>query len=89
MLRAVESADAARLGQLMNASHVSLRDDFEVSTPELDLLVALALEAGAQGPVIIKDFEGLLASLKARNIYTIARIVTFKDNVRRCSKRNS
>ena len=43
--------------------------------------VPLALEAGAQGPVIIKDFEGLLASLKARNIYTIARIVTFKDNV--------
>jgi hypothetical protein len=43
--------------------------------------VPLALEAGAQGPVIIKDFDGLLASLKARNIYTIARIVTFKDNV--------
>jgi hypothetical protein len=43
--------------------------------------VPLALEAGAQGPVIIKDFDGLLASLKARNVYTIARIVTFKDNV--------
>src|SRR5256885_2064925 len=43
--------------------------------------VPLALEAGAQGPVIIKDFEGFLASLKARNIYTIARIVTFKDNL--------
>src|SRR6202171_2790895 len=43
--------------------------------------VPLALEAGAQGPVIIKDFEGLLAQLKARNIYTIARIVTFKDNI--------
>jgi hypothetical protein len=43
--------------------------------------VPLALEAGAQGPVIIKDFDGLMASLKARDIYTIARIVTFKDNV--------
>jgi len=43
--------------------------------------VPLALEAGAQGPVIIKDFDGLMASLKARNVYTIARIVTFKDNV--------
>ncbi len=43
--------------------------------------VPLALEAGAQGPVIIKDFDGLLASLKARNVYTIARIVTFKDNI--------
>ena len=43
--------------------------------------VPLALEAGAQGPVIIKDFDGLMAALKARGIYTIARIVTFKDNV--------
>jgi hypothetical protein len=43
--------------------------------------VPLALAAGAQGPVIIKDFDGLLAQLKARNVYTIARIVTFKDNV--------
>ncbi len=43
--------------------------------------VPLALEAGAQGPVIIKDFEGFIASLKARGIYTVARIVTFKDNV--------
>src|SRR5262250_267277 len=43
--------------------------------------VPLALGVGAQGPVIIKDFAGLLAGLKARGIYTIARIVTFKDNV--------
>ncbi len=31
-----------RLGQLMNESHASLRDDFEVSTPELDRLVEMA-----------------------------------------------
>jgi hypothetical protein len=43
--------------------------------------VAAALEAGALGPVIIKDFDGLIASLKGQGIYTIARIVTFKDNV--------
>jgi hypothetical protein len=43
--------------------------------------VPAALEAGAQGPVIIKDFDALLASLKARGVYTIARIVVFKDNV--------
>ena len=28
----------------MTASHVSLRDDFEVSCPELDLLVGIALD---------------------------------------------
>jgi len=50
--------------------------------------VAAALEAGAQGPVIIKDFDGLLADLKARGIYTIARIVAFKDNVLAHHRRN-
>ena len=32
------------MGQLMVASHNSLRDDFQVSCPELDLLVEAALE---------------------------------------------
>jgi galactokinase len=32
----------ARFGQLMNESHDSLRDDYEVSCPEIDLLVSLA-----------------------------------------------
>ncbi|MBI4636779.1 MAG: carboxypeptidase regulatory-like domain-containing protein [Candidatus Rokubacteria bacterium] len=43
--------------------------------------VPLAVEAGAQGPAVLRDVEGLLAGLKARGIYTIARIVVFKDNV--------
>ena len=44
--------------------------------------VQAALDAGAQGPVIIKDFDDQLAVWKAQGIYTIARIVAFKDNVR-------
>jgi hypothetical protein len=44
--------------------------------------VQAALDAGALGPVIIKDFDEQLAAWKARGIYTIARIVAFKDNVR-------
>ncbi|HET9926910.1 MAG TPA: putative glycoside hydrolase [Methylomirabilota bacterium] len=44
--------------------------------------VQAALDAGAQGPVIIKEFDEWLASWKAQGIYTIARIVAFKDNVR-------
>ena len=43
--------------------------------------VPLALEAGAQGPVMMRDMVGLLGDLKARHIYTIARIVVFKDTV--------
>jgi hypothetical protein len=44
--------------------------------------VQAAIDAGAQGPVIIKDFEEQLAGWKAQGIYTIARIVAFKDNLR-------
>jgi galactokinase len=41
VLQAVDCASAGEFGQLMNASHASLRDDYEVSTPGLDTLVAL------------------------------------------------
>lgn len=44
VLKAVESASGQAFGELMNASHASLRDDYEVSTPELDRLVALLQE---------------------------------------------
>ena len=44
---ALEGGDAGALGAILAAGHASLRDDYEVSTPELDLLVALALDAGA------------------------------------------
>ncbi len=39
--------DAMKLGQLINASHVSLRDDFEVSSPELDQMVDCAQQESA------------------------------------------
>ena len=50
--------------------------------------VPAALAAGAQGPVILKDFDGLMADLKARGIYAIARIVAFKDNVLAAHRRD-
>jgi len=39
---ALERGDLDEFGRLMGQSHVSLRDDFEVSCPELDLMVGLA-----------------------------------------------
>jgi galactokinase len=41
-VEALRAGDLARAGTLMRASHRSLADDFEVSTPELDLLVEIA-----------------------------------------------
>jgi galactokinase len=44
MVAALKAAEAERLGALMAASHGSLRDDFEVSLPQIDRLVELAAE---------------------------------------------
>ena len=41
--------DFAGFGRLMYGSHLSLRDDFEVSTPELDAFVDAARESGSLG----------------------------------------
>jgi galactokinase len=47
---AMESGDAVLLGTLMNESHASLRDDFEVSCAELDTMVGCAwLQQGCLG----------------------------------------
>ena len=52
VLAAVEllrAGDLDRLGPLLAASHASLRDDYEVSSPELDTAVEAAVAAGAVG----------------------------------------
>ncbi|HUU12537.1 MAG TPA: galactokinase [Terriglobia bacterium] len=41
-VKVLEEGDLERFGELMNASHISLRDDYEVSCKELDVLVELA-----------------------------------------------
>src|SRR5262249_19236824 len=40
-VEALEESDLPRLGELFYASHRSMRDDFDVSTPEVDQLVEL------------------------------------------------
>jgi len=42
---ALRAGDMVKLGRLMGASHISLRDDYEVSCVELDRMVELAHEA--------------------------------------------
>jgi galactokinase len=46
---ALEHRDHAALGPLLDASHASLRDDFEVSCPELDVAVDACRHHGALG----------------------------------------
>ncbi|OFB40236.1 galactokinase [Mycolicibacterium sp. (ex Dasyatis americana)] len=46
---ALESSDFAAVGELWTASHASMRDDFEITTPHLDLIADAAVQAGALG----------------------------------------
>ncbi|MCE9518938.1 MAG: galactokinase [Verrucomicrobia bacterium] len=47
----VRQSDWSTVGQLMNASHVSLRDDYEVSCHELDVVVEITAGIGKSGGV--------------------------------------
>ncbi|MDB5934762.1 MAG: galK, partial [Massilia sp.] len=44
VLEAAAGVSAARFGELMNASHASLRDDYQVSIPELDALARFLVD---------------------------------------------
>jgi galactokinase len=52
MARAIQVSDWPAIGQLMYSSHASLRDDYEVSCPELDTVVEAAQAMGAAAGVI-------------------------------------
>ena len=46
---ALQSGDLQRFGALLYASHASMRDDFEISVPQLDLVVDVAARHDAVG----------------------------------------
>jgi galactokinase len=48
-VRTLREQGPAAIGELLDASHVSMRDDFEISVPELDLAVETAQANGAIG----------------------------------------
>ncbi len=65
---AVRAGDLTALGPLLLASHASLRLDFEVSTPELDALVAAFVDAGALGARLTgAGFGGCVVALAWRD----------------------
>jgi galactokinase len=49
VVRLAEDADFRAIGPVLTAGHVSLRDDFRISCPELDLVVSAANDSGALG----------------------------------------
>lgn len=62
----MQDGDLAALGRIALESHRSLADDFSVSTPELDLLVSLAVASGAYGARLTgAGFGGCIVALVA------------------------
>ncbi len=61
---ALHRGDLVTAGQLISQSHRSLRNDYEVSLPQLDLLVAEAEKAGAYGARLVgAGFGGCVLAL--------------------------
>jgi galactokinase len=66
-VEALKRGDVGALGPLLDASHASLRDDFEVSTPELDALAEALRGAGALGARLTgAGFGGCVVALAPR-----------------------
>ena len=78
---AMNAGDAVALGQLMIESHISLRDDFEVSSQALDIIVACAnAEAACYGARMTGGgFGGCAVALVKSD-----RAADFVDSVRNC-----
>ncbi|MCR4798184.1 MAG: galactokinase [Lachnospiraceae bacterium] len=77
-VEALKNNDIATFGKLMNESHVSLRDDYEVSCPELDVLVDLAWsQPGVIGSRMTGGgFGGCTVSIVKND-----QVEAFKENV--------
>ena len=77
-VKALEANDVKRFGELMNASHVSLRDDYEVTGPELDTLAELAWQ---QNGVLGSRMTGGGFAVCTVSIVRDAAIPAFEKNV--------
>jgi hypothetical protein len=74
-----DAAIAAVEKNNMNALVIDVKGDRGFIPFKVDL--PLAEEVGAQKTILIKDIKATLAPLKEKNLYLIARIVVFKDNL--------
>jgi galactokinase len=83
-VEAFKSGDFSNIGALMEGSHRSLRDDFEVSCDELDLMVALAQEIGFEGGVLGARMTG---GGFGGSTVTLCRSVDAEDIARRMHER--
>ena len=74
---ALRTSDFLKLGSLINQSHISLRDDYTVSCPELDCAVDASLGAGALGSRMVGGGFGgsAIAMVKVSDIDSVKNAV--------------
>lgn len=74
---ALKSSEFETLGRLINESHISLRDDYTVSCPELDVAVDASLAAGALGSRMVGGGFGgsAIALIKADQIESVKEAI--------------
>ena len=74
---ALKASDFTTLGRLINESHISLRDDYTVSCPELDVAVDASLAAGALGSRMVGGGFGgsAIALIKADQIESVKEAI--------------
>jgi galactokinase len=74
---ALTSSDFTALGALINQSHISLRDDYTVSCPELDAAVDASIAAGALGSRMVGGGFGgsAIALIKADQIGAVKEAI--------------
>jgi galactokinase len=81
---ALRVSDFTTLGRLINESHFSLRDDYTVSCPELDVAVDASLSAGALGSRMVGGGFGgsAIALIKADQIEAVKEAIkkAYADN---------
>ena len=75
---ALRTSDFLKLGSLINQSHISLRDDYTVSCPELDCAVDASLGAGALGSRMVGGGFGgsAIALVKVADIDSVKSAVS-------------
>lgn len=82
-VRTLRTEGPRAIGRLLDASHVSMRDDFEISVPELDLAVATAQATGALGARMTGGGFGgsaiALVPAEARAAVEAAVVAAFAD----------
>jgi galactokinase len=83
-VEALEAGDLVAAGELLLASHASLRDDYEVSTPELDALVEDACASGALGARLVGGGFGgsVLVLTERRRAESLAAEVSERHRAR-------